>query len=321
MVNNPLYSCLDMNRRKYIYGLLYERWNTVRSPQVDQAIKAKVIAEIQHLSLLVHKGLPKLQAVAQTQKQRQAELAQQAQAGQMEQSPQVRQTQAYNMQQAYPHPPPFLASSPAQGFGQHAQLPQYSQQQSLQQQPSLPQFSAPQAYQQPGYSPQQKPPLPRPSPSQQPLLPRPSPVQAYRQNLQQMQQQPQALYTNPPQDQQHQPQSAPQLLHSPSPNMSRTQASPPRPSPQASAQLRENINRHLPELWHCLQLVHERYQSTDLEDIQQKQRAYDWLASFRTSLPREGHGYLQLLVTRMTAASEAGKDPLAAVGIRPVGAQ
>jgi hypothetical protein len=103
--------------------------------------------------------------------------------------------------------------------------------------------------------------------------------------------------------------------------MSHTQASPSKPiSPEALAQLRANIDAHIPQVWQCLQLQlgDQQYQPTDPGLVQQKQQARAWLNSFKKSLPAEAHGYMQYIVSRMCGAVQQGRDPLAAAGMKPL---
>jgi hypothetical protein len=326
MATNPRYMVIDVVKRKHIHHLLLERWNIARNA-TDQTARATAIMGIQQISLSVYKGLPGLENVALLQRQRQAMLAHDAQEGQVQYPAHAQQMQECNvqpagqteqmdqvqqmgqMQQAYAHPPCLPASSPMQSFRHPAQQPQYQPQRQYSAAQS-PQQNFPQDFQLPHYSSQQ----------------------AYQQELQHMQnqqRQPQTKFSSPlinpnarQVQEQQQPQTALQALQSPCPNQSRTQASAQRPSPaQASAQLRANINNHLPQVWQCLQLEAARYQPTDPELIKQKQQAHAWLDSFKQSLPQEAHGYMKLVVSRMIAAAQQGRDPLAAVGIVPIDQQ
>jgi hypothetical protein len=314
MVDNPRYSCIEVNKRKYIHRLLFERWNIV-DKATDHAKRAKIIAEIQHISFLVHKSLPNLEGVAQTQGKRQAQLTQETPAHQM--------LHLGQLQQSYAHSPPFLGPSPSPSLRQLAQQPQYHPlQPSPGRQPQLPHYSPlRRAAQQHHYTPHLNPQPPQ-------TQAQPPELRAYQHQPQQMHQhqqqdQPPSHYSNPPQAQaqQQQPQTAPQILHFPPSNMSHTQASPSKPiSPEALAQLRANIDAHIPQVWQCLQLQlgDQQYQPTDPGLVQQKQQARAWLNSFKKSLPAEAHGYMQYIVSRMCGAVQQGRDPLAAAGMKPL---
>jgi hypothetical protein len=314
MLDNPRYSCIEVDKRKHIHRLLLERWN-IADKATDHATRAKIIAEIQHISLSVQTSLPNLEAVAQMQGKRQAQLIQETPAHQVQHLGQS--------QQSYAHSPPFVGPSPSPSLRQLAQQPQYhTLQPSPDQPPQLPHYSPlRRATQQHHYTPHVNPQPPQ-------TQAQPPELRAYQHQPQQIHQhqqqdQPPSHYFNPPQaqTQQQQPQNAPQIPHFPSSNMSRTQDSPSRPiSPEALAQLRANIDAHIPQIWQCLQLQlgDQQYQPTDPGLVQQKQQARAWLNSFKKSLPAEAHGYMQYIVSRMCGAVQQGRDPLAAAGIKPL---
>jgi hypothetical protein len=113
-----------------------------------------------------------------------------------------------------------------------------------------------------------------------------------------------------------QPLSYPSQLESPS-----AQQAPVLPNigvaiPQASAQLRANINRFIPTVWYCLLLINHTSGPMTEDILQKRQRAQQWINSFKTSLPVEGLNYTWQVLRWMRAEQKAGRDPLVSIGYR-----
>ncbi|CAE7179652.1 hypothetical protein PTNB73_03591 [Pyrenophora teres f. teres] len=85
--------------------------------------------------------------------------------------------------------------------------------------------------------------------------------------------------------------------------------------PHLSLQLRQNINRHLPKVWKCLQIAQDTTVSADdMEAQKEKMQANEWLMMFKRSLPPDGHYYMVQVVCHMISENKAGRWPLAFLG-------
>ncbi|CAG5155800.1 uncharacterized protein ALTATR162_LOCUS3841 [Alternaria atra] len=80
--------------------------------------------------------------------------------------------------------------------------------------------------------------------------------------------------------------------------------------PQASALLRANINRHIPQVWQCLQIARNPPQTA-----QNKEHANQWLGQFRNSLSVEGREYFMQVMQRALLEQRQGRDALAFLGL------
>lgn len=87
--------------------------------------------------------------------------------------------------------------------------------------------------------------------------------------------------------------------------------------PNASARLRANINRYIPQAWQCLLLANQRSELATEADVQKRKRAQQWLMCFKNSLPPEGRTYMMHVVNWMHGERTAGRDPLASLASQP----
>lgn len=85
-------------------------------------------------------------------------------------------------------------------------------------------------------------------------------------------------------------------------------------SAQPSAQLRAHIDRYIPKVWHCLQLTNQIPASITEDALRKRQRAQQWLISFKYSLPTEGRAYIAQVLKWMHGEETAGRDPLLSIG-------
>jgi hypothetical protein len=87
-------------------------------------------------------------------------------------------------------------------------------------------------------------------------------------------------------------------------------------TPQLSAQLRANIDRHLPQVWQCVQIIRVTPESCSEEAAQNKVRAEQWLEQFKTIVPIEGHSYLMQAVSRMVREDNQRMNAAAFSGLQ-----
>lgn len=80
--------------------------------------------------------------------------------------------------------------------------------------------------------------------------------------------------------------------------------------PHASTPLLANISHYIPQVWHCLRLTSQAIGPTTEDALQERQRARQWLISFKMSLSSEGRSYVSQVVKWMHAEQNAGRDPL-----------
>lgn len=85
---------------------------------------------------------------------------------------------------------------------------------------------------------------------------------------------------------------------------------------QLSAQLRANIDRHLPQVWQCVHIIRVTPTTCSEEAAQNKARAEQWLEQFKTLVPVEGHPYLMQAVSRMVREENQRMDAAASSGLQ-----
>ncbi|KAF1837649.1 hypothetical protein BDW02DRAFT_595319 [Decorospora gaudefroyi] len=289
IANNPRYACLDSHNRQIVFTILTQRWNIVNS-QASQDVRQKAFDEIQHASAKVFEIIRRREAAAKMRNLAQENHRQQPREAQMQQAYQL--PQAPQMQQRYAQPQHLPDSSSTQALHQVVQQSPYqAAPQSTRQLGYMPPYTPQQ--QLPQQAPQQA--LPHPQPHQNPLQPSPFPPSKAK-----IQQHPHPPHQSPVQQSQHTYTST---------------STPPSKPPEASKNLRDNIDKHLPQVWQCLKLIDDTYIPTSPDNIRQREQAQKWLTSFKHSLPEEGHEYMNLVVVRMVEASHAGKDPLSVLDL------
>jgi hypothetical protein len=87
-------------------------------------------------------------------------------------------------------------------------------------------------------------------------------------------------------------------------------------TPQLSAQLRANIDRHLPQVWQCVHIIRVTPESCSEEAAQNKVRAEQWLEQFKTIVPIEGHSYLMQAVSKMVREDNQRMSAAASSGLQ-----
>ncbi|RAR13796.1 hypothetical protein DDE83_002833 [Stemphylium lycopersici] len=275
ILGDPRFLLMQPDKLHQLRAYFSEWWN-VANNALDQKERARALMNIQDASNKVHNKLRRLEMEAEQPKQQ----AQQDQAPKEQETPGMMEEQMnlYHLHQA----------------DQLQQLQQMQRSQQLYPQPQ-PAFSAPQT------------PSPHQTIYQSPEQPTQSPYYSIPRSSHQ-------------QSQQYQPHMASGNLltsqtHSPSPQQ--TQKSPhinPAQQLQASDHLRANINRHIPKLWYCLQLVKQAPELLSGATMADQQAAHHWLTSFKQSLPPEGHRYMVEIVSWMYRESSVGRDPLVSMG-------
>lgn len=85
-------------------------------------------------------------------------------------------------------------------------------------------------------------------------------------------------------------------------------------APQASAQLRVSINRYVPQVWYCLRITGNKFEPISADDLHRRNRAQQWLTSFKMTLPVEGRTYISGVLRWMYSEQAAGRDPLVSIG-------
>lgn len=87
-------------------------------------------------------------------------------------------------------------------------------------------------------------------------------------------------------------------------------------APQVSTQLCASINRHVPQVWYCLRITGDKSEPISADDLHRRNRAQQWLASFRMSLSVEGLAYISGVLRWMHSEQTAGRDPLVSFGYK-----
>jgi hypothetical protein len=76
--------------------------------------------------------------------------------------------------------------------------------------------------------------------------------------------------------------------------------------PQGSAELRANIDRHIPQVWQAMMIVRNTSQP-----LQTRENTHRWVEQFRNSLPAEGRAYLMQILGKAMTERKEGRDALA----------
>ncbi|EUC44826.1 hypothetical protein COCMIDRAFT_97129 [Bipolaris oryzae ATCC 44560] len=84
--------------------------------------------------------------------------------------------------------------------------------------------------------------------------------------------------------------------------------------PQVSIQLRMRINSYLPQVWNCIRVTGDKSEPISADDLHRRNRAQQWLTSFKTNLPVEGRPYVSWVLRWMYSEHVAGRDPLVSFG-------
>ena len=85
--------------------------------------------------------------------------------------------------------------------------------------------------------------------------------------------------------------------------------------PHETLQLRQTIDKHITQVWECLQITQDKSALVDDVTAQKKKANSEaWLMAFKHSLPPEGHEYMMQLVYRMLEEQRAGRYPLSFLG-------
>lgn len=85
-------------------------------------------------------------------------------------------------------------------------------------------------------------------------------------------------------------------------------------TPQLSTELRVRINRYVPLVWYYLRIIGDKSEPISADDLHRRNRARQWLKSFKTSLPVEGRSYISGVLRWMYSEQAAGRDPLVSIG-------